>query len=66
MKVSELTVDELKTLIKEAVQEELREMLVDPDKGLDLRPEFEEKLQRSLASTERVPFDQVQSRLHRH
>ena len=35
-KVSDMTVKELKTLIKDTVQE-----LIDPDYGLELRPEVE-------------------------
>ena len=66
MKVADLTVEELRALIKEAVQEELREILADPDKGLELRPEFVERLQNSLASTERIPFDEVKKRLDLH
>ena len=41
MRVADLTVEELRALIKEAVQEELRELWSDPDKGLELRPELE-------------------------
>lgn len=52
MKVSELTAEELKALIKEAVAEALEEMLGDPDCGLELREEVKERLCRSLADTE--------------
>ncbi len=62
MKVADLTVEELRALIKEAVQEELRWLLGDPDKGLELRHEFEERLQASLASTERIPYEEVKKR----
>ena len=64
MRVADLTVEELRALIKEAVQEELRELWSDPDKGLELRPELEERLHSSLASKERISFDEVQKRLH--
>ena len=64
MKVADLTVAELRALIKEAVQEELRWVLGDPDKGLELRREFEEKLQASLATTERVPYEEVKKRVN--
>lgn len=63
MKVTDLTVEELKALIKEAVQQEIREILGDPDKGLDLSPEMEERLQDSLASSERISFEEVKKRL---
>jgi len=46
--VNELTIDELKALIEEVVEEKLQEMLRDPDEGLSLRPEVEERLVKSL------------------
>jgi hypothetical protein len=48
-KVAELTVDELKYIIQEAMEQKLSEMLGDPDEGLELRPEIEQRLRRSLA-----------------
>ncbi|MDH4137416.1 MAG: hypothetical protein OEW09_11990 [Anaerolineae bacterium] len=48
-RVAELTVDEFKQIIEEVVERKLSEMLDDPDKGLELRPEFEQRLRRSLA-----------------
>jgi hypothetical protein len=44
----ELSIEELKALIEEVVEEKLREMLGDPDEGLALRPEIQERLVRSL------------------
>ena len=49
-KVADLTVDELKGLIKEVVTQTLSEVLSDPDEGLELRPEVEDQLRRSLAA----------------
>jgi hypothetical protein len=46
--VNELTIDDLKALIEEVVEEKLQEMLRDPDEGLSLRPEVEERLVKSL------------------
>jgi hypothetical protein len=46
--VNELTIDELKALIEEVVEEKLQEMLRDRDEGLSLRPEVEERLVSSL------------------
>ena len=46
--VSELSIDELKALIEEVVEEKLQEMLRDPDEGLSLRPEVEKRLIASL------------------
>jgi len=63
MKVTELTTDELKKLIKEAVDEKFREILFDPDNGLELRDEVKQRLKASLASKERIPFEEVKERL---
>ena len=46
--VAELTVDELKEIVQEAVEQKLTEMLGDPDEGLELREEITVRLRRSL------------------
>jgi len=46
--VRELSIEELKTLIGEVVEEKLREMLGDPDEGLSLRPDVRERLVKTL------------------
>ncbi|MCJ7503193.1 MAG: hypothetical protein MUP80_09065 [Acidobacteriia bacterium] len=46
--VKDLTIDELKAVIGEVVEEKLRELLTDPDAGLALRPEVQERLLRDL------------------
>lgn len=48
MKVKDLSVEQLKSLVQEAVEEKLEEMLGDPDIGLELREEVKEKLRISL------------------
>lgn len=48
--VSDLTVDELKELIREVVTQTLSGVLSDPDEGLELRPEAGNQLRRSLAA----------------
>lgn len=59
-KVSDLSVDELKALIKETLRAELEDMLGDPDEGLELREDFKEDLRRALDSTEpRIPAEEV-------
>jgi len=63
MKVSDLTIDELKKLIREAVDEKFREIFFDPDSGLELRDEVEQRLKVSLASKERIPLEEVKERL---
>ncbi len=51
--VAELTVDELKQIIQEAVKQKLAEMLGDPDEGLELREEIKVRLRRSLEAERR-------------
>jgi hypothetical protein len=63
MKVSDLSIEELKELIREAVEEKFREILFDPDNGLELRDEVEQRLKASLASKERIPLEKVKERL---
>ena len=47
-KVADLTVDELKSLIRQVMEESLVDMLGDPDEGLELREEFKVALERSV------------------
>jgi hypothetical protein len=63
MKVADLTIDELKKLIREAVDEQFKEIFFDPDNGLELKDEVEQRLRASLASKERIPLDKVKERL---
>jgi hypothetical protein len=63
MKVADLTIDELKKLIREAVSEQFNEMLFDPDNGLELKDEVEQRLRASLTSKERIPLEKVRERL---
>jgi len=48
-RVSDLTVDDLKQIIREVVRDTLREWLRDPDEGLELDVEARARLERSLA-----------------
>ena len=60
-KVSDMTVEELKTLIRGIIAE-----VVDPDYGLELRPEIEESLKESLKQKERnegIPLEEVKKQL---
>ena len=65
--VADLTVDELKRLIREVVIQTLSEMSGDPDEGLELNDEFKLELQRSLAKVEAggktIPAHEVAARL---
>ncbi|MGB9714821.1 MAG: hypothetical protein ACPL1G_00185 [Thermodesulfovibrionales bacterium] len=57
-KVSDMTVKELKELIRDIIYE-----LLDPDYGLELRPEIEEVLRKSIESKERIPVEKVAEEL---
>lgn len=57
-KVSDMTVGELKTLIMDVVKE-----AIDPDYGLELRPEIKKELMESLRSKERTPVEDVAEKL---
>ena len=51
-KVSDLTTDELRSIIREAVLETLSDLLEDPDEGLELREEFAAELEASIKAVE--------------
>lgn len=57
-KVSDMTAGELKALIRETIYG-----LIDPDYGLELRPEVEESLRKSVESEERIPVEKVAAEL---
>jgi signal recognition particle GTPase len=63
MKVKELTVEQFKDLVQEAVQEKLDEIIGDPDLGLELREEIRERLRNSLAARQRgekgIPIEEL-------
>lgn len=63
----ELTVDELKQIIGEVVEQKLSEMLGDPDEGLELREDIEARLRRSLEAERRgtrgIPAQEVAAQL---
>ncbi len=65
--VAELTVDELKTLVKEIVTQTILEMFGDPDEGLELRQDIKARLRDSLASVqaggETIPAQEVAAKL---
>jgi len=65
--VAELTVDELKELIREVVTQTMLEFIGDPDAGLEVWEEFKAMLQQSLESVqaggETTPAHEVAQRL---
>jgi signal recognition particle GTPase len=66
MKVKELTVEQFKDLIHEAIEEKLEELIGDPDVGLEPREEIKERLRSSLAARQRgekgIPIEEVATR----
>lgn len=63
MNISDLSLDELKELVKGLVDDRLRDLLGDPDLGLSLGEGIRTRLKESLASTERISGDDVAERL---
>ena len=65
--VADLTVEELKDLIRETVSQTIVEVLSDPDKGMELQESIERRLECSLAMVQKdretVPANQVAARL---
>jgi hypothetical protein len=63
MQVKDLTVDELKILIRETVMETLEELLPDPDRGRTLNEEFKQNLleirQRRDKAVRGIPTEEV-------
>ena len=57
-KVGDMTVGELKTLMRNVVRE-----AIDPDCGLELRPDVEKELIESSQSKERIPVEEVAENL---
>jgi hypothetical protein len=63
MKISDLTLNELKELVKGIVDDRLRELLGDPDLGMELGEAARARLKSSLASTERITGDEAAEKL---
>jgi hypothetical protein len=63
MKVAELSVEELKVLVSGIVDDRLRELLGDPDLGMQLGEAVRARLRASLSSTERLSGDEVADKL---
>lgn len=63
MDLTHLTPDQFKELVKGLVDDRLRELLGDPDLGLELGAALQAKLKESLLSTERISGDEVAEKL---
>ena len=61
--IADLTLEELRDILREVIEEKFKEFLFDPDYGLELRGETEQRLTASLASKERISLEQVKERL---
>jgi len=65
--INELTVDELREIIREVVSQALHELLADPDAGLELQESLRESLQRSIsevrAGLQTTPAETVAAQL---
>ena len=65
--VKDLSVEELRALIADVVEETLRDLVGDPDAGLELRPEVRERLLKTLnqpgESRRAVPASEVARQL---
>ena len=65
----DLTMDDLRTLIREEVQIVVRKTLEyligDPDEGLEFKPEIAERLEKFLAEQpDGAPIDDIMNELH--
>ena len=63
MKISDLTPDELRELVRGIVDDRLRELLGDPDLGMELGEAARARLKASLASTQRLTGNEVAEKL---
>lgn len=63
MQISDLSLDELKELVKGLVDDRIRDLLGDPDLGLQLSDAVRIRLKSSLASETRVTGDEMADRL---
>ena len=63
MDLSQLSPEQLKELVRGLVDDRLRELVGDPDLGLQLGEALRTRLKQSLTSTDRVSGDEVAEKL---
>jgi hypothetical protein len=63
MEFSHLSPDQLKELVRGIVDDRLRELLGDPDLGLQLGDALRTRLKESLSSTERLSGEEIADQL---
>jgi hypothetical protein len=61
--LSDMSLDQLKELVKGLVDDRLRELLGDPDLGKPMGDALRARLKASLASSERLSGDEVADKL---
>lgn len=62
-KLSDVTPEELRELVQGLVDDRLRELLGDPDLGMELSEAVRARLKQALVSRERVSGEEVAERL---
>jgi signal recognition particle GTPase len=62
-KIKDMSLEELKAFIDNAVDERLEERIGDPDVGLEIKPEVIEKIRKSRRSKATLPAETVAKRL---
>jgi len=63
MNISDLSLDELKELVKGLVDDRIRDLLGDPDLGLQLNDDVRTRLKQSLSSEARVTGEAMAEQL---
>ena len=63
MDLSSLTPDQLKQLVRGLVDDRLRELIGDPDLGLELGEALRARLKSSLANSERLSGEELAEKL---
>jgi hypothetical protein len=66
MNISDLSLDELKELVKGLVDDRIRDLVGDPDLGLQLSDDVRTRLKQSLSSETRVTGDAMAEQLGLH
>ena len=66
MDLSQLSREQLKTLVRGIVDDRLRELLGDPDLGLQLGDSLRARLKESLSSRERLSGEDIADQLGLH
>jgi hypothetical protein len=62
-RVGDLSLEELKLFIDEAVDNRLEQRLGDPDAGLEVKPEFIERIKKSRRNKKNIPAEELAERL---